>query len=96
MEEKNIPEQDVLPVSPSVSEPEATEVPVLEALTFTSGEALPEQPTEAAPGSAPLWMCGNAWYSPFLPVSEKHRQRRKKLFHKICKKELHFRKSMLQ
>ena len=49
MEEKNIPEQDALPVSPSVSEPEATEVPVFEALTFTSGEALPEQPTEAAP-----------------------------------------------
>ena len=36
MEEKNIPEQDALPVSPSVSEPEATEVPVFEALTFTS------------------------------------------------------------
>lgn len=49
MEEKNIPEQDVLPVSPSDSKPEATEVPVFEALTFTSGEALPEQPAEATP-----------------------------------------------
>lgn len=48
MEEKNIPEQDALPVSPKepFSEPEATEVPVFEALTFTGGEALPEQPAE--------------------------------------------------
>ena len=48
MEEKNIPEQDALPVSPEeaapVSEPEASEVPVIEALTFTSEESVPEQP----------------------------------------------------
>ena len=50
MEEKNIPEQDALPVSPEetapVSEPEASEVPVIEALTFTSEESVPEQPDE--------------------------------------------------
>ncbi|MDO5546318.1 MAG: endolytic transglycosylase MltG [Eubacteriales bacterium] len=46
MEEKNIPEQEALPVIPDspVSEPEAREVPVIEALTFTSGEAVPEEP----------------------------------------------------
>ena len=50
MEEKNIPEQDALPVSPEeaapVSEPEASEIPVIEALTFTSEESVPEQPDE--------------------------------------------------
>ena len=51
MEEKNIPEQDALPVSPSVSEPEAAEVPVIEALRFASDNSLPEPPApeEAAP-----------------------------------------------
>ena len=52
MEEKNIPEQDTLPVSPGetapVTEPEAEEVPVIEALTFTSEEPIPEQPEEAS------------------------------------------------
>lgn len=46
MEEKNTPEQEVLPVSPEettpVSEPEATEVPVIEALTFRSEGSVPE------------------------------------------------------
>lgn len=50
MEEKNIPEQDALPVSPEetapVSGPEASEIPVIEALTFTSEESVPEQPDE--------------------------------------------------
>ena len=69
MEEKNIPEQDVLPVSPSVSEPEATEVPVFEALTFTSGEALPEQPTEAAPvAEAPVPAAGDASATEEMPA----------------------------
>ena len=69
MEEKNIPEQDVLPVSPSVSEPEATEVPVLEALTFTSGEALPEQPMEAAPvAEAPVPAAGDASAAEEMPA----------------------------
>ena len=69
MEEKNIPEQDVLPVSPSVSEPEATEVPVLEALTFTSGEALPEQPTETAPvAEAPVPAAGDASAAEEMPA----------------------------
>ena len=55
MEEKNIPEQETLPVSPEVSvpapAPEAAEVPVIEALTFTSEEVLSEEPAaeEAAP-----------------------------------------------
>lgn len=55
MEEKNTPEQEVLPVSPEettpVSEPEATEVPVIEALTFSSEDSVPEPPAvgEAAP-----------------------------------------------
>ena len=55
MEEKNIPEQDSATVSPEenvpVAEPEATEVPVIEALTFTSEDSLPEPPAaeEAAP-----------------------------------------------
>ena len=44
MEEKNIPEQKA--VSPEetvpVSEPEATEVPVIEALTFSSEDSVPE------------------------------------------------------
>ena len=52
MEEKNIPEQDTLPVSPGetapVTEPEAEEVPVIEALTFTNEEPIPEQPEEAS------------------------------------------------
>ena len=53
MEEKNIPEQEA--VSPEetvpVSEPEATEVPVIEALTFSSEDSVPEPPAvgEAAP-----------------------------------------------
>ena len=46
MEEKNIPEQEA--VSPEetvpVSEPEATEVPVIEALTFSSEDSASEQP----------------------------------------------------
>ena len=55
MEEKNIPEQDALPVSPSVSEPEAAEVPVIEALRFTGEDSLPEPPApeEAAPVAEP-------------------------------------------
>ena len=48
MEEKNTPEQKA--VSPEetvpVSEPEATEVPVIEALTFSSEDSVPE-PSEA-------------------------------------------------
>lgn len=52
MEEKNIPEQDALPISPDetvpVTKPEAEEVPVIEALTFTSEEPIPEQPEEAS------------------------------------------------
>ena len=53
MEEKNTPEQKA--VSPEettpVSEPEATEVPVIEALTFSSEDSVPEPPAvgEAAP-----------------------------------------------
>ena len=48
MEEKNIPEQEALPLSPepSVPEPEADEVPVIEALTFTGADA-PQEPPEA-------------------------------------------------
>ena len=46
MEEKNTPEQEVFPVSPEetapVTEPEATEVPVIEALTFRSEDSVPE------------------------------------------------------
>ena len=52
MEEKNIPEQDALPISPDetvpVTKPEASEVPVIEALTFTSEESVPEQPDEVS------------------------------------------------
>ena len=69
MEEKNIPEQDVLPVSPSDSEPEATEVPVFEALTFTSEEALPEQPEEmASVAEAPVLAAGDASAAEEVPV----------------------------
>lgn len=69
MEEKNIPEQDALPVSPSVSEPEATEVPVFEALTFTSEEALPEQPEEmASVAEAPVPAAGDASAAEEVPV----------------------------
>ena len=56
MEEKNIPEQASAPVSPEetvpVSEPEAVEVPVIEALTFASEETPTEEPEEAAPVEA--------------------------------------------
>lgn len=56
MEEKNTPEQEVLPVSPEetapVSEPEATEVPVIEALTFRSEDSVPEP--SAAEETAPM------------------------------------------
>ena len=53
MEEKNLPEQ--APVSAGVPEPEAAEVPVIEALTFTREDALPERSEEqtAAYGGAP-------------------------------------------
>ena len=54
MEEKNIPEQEA--VSPEetvpVSEPEATEVPVIEALAFRSEDSVPEPP--AAEETAPM------------------------------------------
>ena len=59
MEEKNIPEQEALPVSPEeatpVCEPEATEVPVIEALTFRSENSVPEPSAveEAAPLESP-------------------------------------------
>lgn len=50
MEEKNVPEQNSLPVSPKETfpapEPEANEVPVIEALSFTGKEPSPEQPDE--------------------------------------------------
>ena len=46
MEEKNIPGQEALPVSPEettpVSEPEATEVPVIEALSFRNEDSASE------------------------------------------------------
>ena len=53
MEEKNIPEQEAVSPEETLppSEPEAAEVPVIEALTFSSEDSVPEPPAvgEAAP-----------------------------------------------